>query len=206
MLRIGLTGGIGSGKSVAAGLFARLGAPVIDTDVISHKLTQPDAPGYRQIVNIFGKDYLGAGGELDRRALRERVFRHPEERRQLETALHPLIRAEVARVLEDVTFPYVIIVVPLLIEAEFTDLVDRILVVDTSETEQIRRTQARSALPEPEIQLIMQSQLDRQTRLSAAHDVLHNDTDLARLEAEVGDLHRRYLEIARQAGGDTPDG
>lgn len=204
MLRIGLTGGIGSGKSVAAGLFARLGAPVIDADVISHELTQPNAPGYRQIVNIFGKDYLSPGGELDRRALRERVFRHPEERRQLETALHPLIRAEVARALEGVVFPYVIIVVPLLIEAGFTDLVDRILVVDAGEAEQIRRTQARSALSEHEIRLIMQSQLDRQTRLSAAHDVLHNDTDLARLEAEVGDLHRRYLELARQAGGYDP--
>ncbi len=203
MLRIGLTGGIGSGKSVVAGLFSRLGAPVIDTDVIAHELTRPDAPGYRQIVSIFGREYLGAGGELDRRALREHVFSHPEDRRRLEAALHPLIRAGVARALEGVTFPYVIIVVPLLIEAGFTDLVDRILVVDTSEAEQVRRTQVRSALPEHEIRLIMQSQLDRPTRLAAAHDVLHNNTDLARLEAEVGNLHRRYLEIARQAGGGT---
>ena len=202
MLRIGLTGGIGSGKSVVAGLFARLGTPIIDTDVISHELTRPNAPGYRQIVNAFGKDYLGPDGELDRRVLRERVFHHPQDRLRLEAILHPLIRAEVGRVLESTSSPYVIIVVPLLIEAGFTDLVDRILVVDTGEAEQVRRAQARSTLPEQEIRLIMQSQLDRPSRLAAAHDVLHNDTDLARLEAEVGNLHRRYLEIARQTGID----
>ena len=193
MLRIGLTGGIGSGKSVVAGMFARLGAPIIDTDAISHELTRRDAPGYRQIVAAFGKEYLGPNGELDRQALREHVFSRPQDRRRLEAALHPLIHAEVARLLEQVAYPYVIIVAPLLIEAGFTDLVDRILVVDTSEAEQLRRTQARSSLPEQEIRLIMQSQLDRQTRLAAADDVLHNDADLVRLEDTVRHLHQQYL-------------
>ncbi|MEK6550180.1 MAG: dephospho-CoA kinase [Pseudomonadota bacterium] len=200
MLRIGLTGGIGSGKSTVAALFARLGVPVIDTDAISHELTQQNARGYRQIVATFGDGYLGRSGELDRQALREHVFSHPADRRRLEAILHPLIRAEVVQAIGRVTYPYVVIVVPLLIEAGFTDLVDRILVVDTDEQEQIRRTQARSALPVDAIRHIMQTQLDRQSRLAAAHDILHNDADLTQLEDSVQQQHRHYLEIAGKAG------
>lgn len=200
MLRIGLTGGIGSGKSTVAALFARLGVPVIDTDAISHELTRRNAPGYRQIVEAFGDEYLGPGGELDRQALRKRVFNHPADRRRLEAILHPLIRAEVARAVGRVTYPYVVIVVPLLIEAGFTDLVDRILVVDTDEQEQIRRIQTRNAWPADAIRDIMKTQLDRQSRLAAAHDILHNDADLARLEDAVRQQHQQYLEISGQAG------
>jgi dephospho-CoA kinase len=197
VLRVGLTGGIGSGKSEAAGLFARLGVPVVDTDRIAHDLTRPGAPGYQPIVDAFGRDCLTAGGELDRRALRAQVFSDPGKRRRLEEILHPLIRVEIVRALADMTAPYVVIVVPLLIEAGFTDLVDRILVVDASETEQIRRTGARSGLAEEEVRRILRSQADRKSRLAAAHDVLPNDADLAALESAVRSLHAKYLELAR---------
>lgn len=200
MLRIGLTGGIGSGKSTVAGMFARLGAPIIDTDAIAHELTRRGAPGYRQVIAAFGEEYIGPDGELDRRALRARVFSQAQDRRRLEAILHPLIRAEVVRLLESVSYPYVVIVVPLLVEAGFTDLVDRVLVVDASEAEQIRRTRARSALSEEEIRLVMQSQLDRKARLAAAHDVLSSEAGLGQLEEAVGDLHRRYLGTNRQPG------
>lgn len=200
MLRIGLTGGIGSGKSAVAGMFARLGAPIIDTDAIAHELTRRGAPGYRQVIAAFGKEYLGPDGEIDRRALGALVFRQAEDRRRLETILHPLIRAEVVRLLETIAYPYVVIVVPLLLEAGFTDLVDRILVVDTSEAEQIRRTRARSALSEQEIRLVMQSQLDRKARLASAHDILSNEAGLGQLEEAVGELHRRYLGTNQRPG------
>lgn len=200
MLRIGLTGGIGSGKSTVAGMFARLGAPIIDTDAIAHELTRRGAPGYRQVITAFGEDYLGPDGELDRRALGARVFRQAQDRHRLEAILHPLIRAEVVRLLGSVSYPYVVIVVPLLLEAGFTDLVDRVLVVDASAAEQIRRARARSALSEEEIRLVMQSQLDRKARLAAAHDVLSNEAGLGQLEVAVGELHRRYLATNRQPG------
>ncbi len=206
-LRIGLTGGIGSGKSTVAGFFAALGIPVIDTDAIAHELTASGQPATREIAKAFGSDVCDAQGALNRAALRERVFRDHEARRQLEGILHPLIRREVERRLVGLRAPYVVIVVPLLIESGFTRLVDRILVVDAREEDQIRRVAARNGLGEAAIRRILDAQLTRQERLARADDVIVNDTDLAHLEREVRRLDIRYRELAstRRPGPPIPD-
>jgi dephospho-CoA kinase len=196
MLRIGLTGGIGSGKSTVAALFARHGVPVIDTDEIARLATRPGCPALDEIVRAFGPSMLNAAGELDRAALRRRVFTDPDERRQLEAILHPRIRFEVERQVAALKVPYCVIVVPLLIEVGFSDLADRVLVVDAEEGDQIARTRARSQLTETEVRRIMATQASRADRLKAAHDVIVNNADLAHLEHEVGRLHQRYLSLA----------
>jgi dephospho-CoA kinase len=196
MLRIGLTGGIGSGKSTVAGLFAQLGVPVVDTDEISHALTASGQPAVDAIVRVFGSEVRDATGALDRAALRDQIFRDRSKRVALESILHPLIRREVERRLEMLDAPYVIIVVPLLIESGFADLVNRILVVDSTEEDQIRRVQQRSGLAESEIRRIVAAQLGRSTRLAQADDVIVNDADMAHLAREVQRLDHAY----RQAG------
>lgn len=199
MLRIGLTGGIGSGKSTVAGLFAQLGVPVVDTDEISHALTASGQPAVDAIVRVFGSEVRDAKGALDRAALRDQIFRDPSKRVALESILHPLIRREVEQRLEMLDAPYVIIVVPLLIESGFADLVNRILVVDSTEEDQIRRVQQRSGLAESEIRRIVAAQLGRSTRRAQAYDVIVNDADLAHLAREVQRLDHAY----RQAGAST---
>ncbi len=194
MLRIGLTGGIGSGKSTVAALFARHGAPIIDTDEISRALTAPGQPAVAAIIRAFGPTVQDAAGTLDRAALRDLVFRDRSKRRLLEQILHPLIRREVERRLEGLHAPYVVIVAPLLIESGFTDLVDRILVVDAKEEDQIRRVQQRSGLTEPEIRRILAAQLGRQARLAHADDVIVNDADMAHLAQAVQRLDQAYRE------------
>lgn len=196
MLRVGLTGGIGSGKSTVAQFFARLGVPVIDTDQIAHQATRPDCPALTEIVQAFGPSMLNDAGELDRERLRERVFNDPEERHQLEAILHPQIRSEMTRRVAALNTPYCIVVVPLLLEAGFDDTVDRILVVDANESEQVTRACARSELSETEVRRIMATQASRADRLEAAQDVIVNNTDLAHLEAEVNRLHQHYLSLA----------
>ncbi len=197
MLRIGLTGGIGSGKSTVAERFAQHGVPVIDTDAIAHTLTHPDTDAGRRIIAAFGQDILDAEGRIDRRRLAARVFADPAERRRLEAILHPHIRAETIRRLSQLDAPYAVVVVPLLIEAGFTDLVDRILVVDCDERTAIRRAAARSQRSEEEIRAIARAQLDRRERLAHADDVIVNDASLDHLDREVERLHRRYLALAR---------
>lgn len=197
MLRIGLTGGIGSGKSTVAAMFAQRGVPVIDTDEIARELSAPDQPGYRQIVNTFGSEILNDAGAIDRHRLRAQVFADPETRRRLETILHPLIREEVKQRIEKLRTDYCVIAVPLLIETEFDNLVDRILVVDAKETDQIRRVAARNNMTEAEIRAIMAAQADRETRRRRAHDIVSNCADLTRLEAEVDRLHARYRLLAK---------
>lgn len=201
MLRIGLTGGIGSGKSTVADLFAQRGVPVIDTDAIAHALTRPDTDAGREIIAAFGQEILDATGGIDRRRLARRVFAaDPAERKRLEAILHPRIRAETTARLAALEAPYVVIVVPLLIEAGFTDLVDRILVVDCDEQIAIRRAAARSQRSEEEIRAIARAQLGRKQRLAHADDVIVNDAGLDHLAREVEKLHRRYLALAAQRG------
>jgi dephospho-CoA kinase len=195
-LRIGLTGGIGSGKSTVAGIFERFGVPVIDTDAIAHELVKPGQPALKRLVAEFGESILDARGALNRRQLAKRIFQNPEERHRLVGILHPLIREEVGRRLEALDAPYCLIAVPLLIEARFTDLVDRVLVIDADESEQIRRIRLRSNLPEDEIRNILAAQADRRTRLDAADDVIRNDRDIGYLETEVARLHSKYLSLA----------
>ncbi len=194
---VGLTGGIGSGKSTVAERFRRLGRAVIDTDEIAHALTRPGAPGHDAIVAAFGTDILDAQGRIDRARLRKRVFSDPDARRRLETILHPMIRAEVERELARAAGPYVILVVPLLVETGgYRDLVQRVLVIDCPEEEQIRRTMARSGLAEEEVRAIMAAQTSRGARLAAADDVLANTGDPGALDDAVRELDRRYRSLA----------
>lgn len=196
MLRIGLTGGIGSGKSAAALLFSARGAPIIDTDEIARALVEPGQPAYDEIVRSFGEDILDGNRRIDRDKLRERVFDNAAERQRLETILHPRIREVVRAKTADLDTPYCIVVVPLLIESGFDDLVDRILVVDANENLQIQRTVTRSGLSEPEIRKIISAQATRAQRLQRADDVIENNADRKQLEKEVERLHHWYLSLA----------
>lgn len=199
MLRVGLTGGIGSGKSTVATLFTRHGAPVIDTDEIARTLAAPGEPAHREIVSAFGREVLSATGEIDRARLRKIVFGDADERRHLEAILHPRIRIEVTARITASRAAYCLVVAPLLIEASFTDLVDRVLVIDADDSLRLERTKARSGLSKTEIQGIMSSQLGRQERLRRANDVITNNSDIAHLEREVARLHGTYLALASAA-------
>ena len=197
MLRIGLTGGIGSGKSTVANLFAKRGVPIIDTDDIAREMAVPAGPAYARIVHSFGGDILNSTGEIDRAGLRARVFANDSDRRKLETILHPLIRAEVARRAKQLRADYCIVVVPLLFEAKFDDLVDRILLIDADELQQVSRAAARSQMTEDEIRAIMATQIDADSRRQRADDVLDNRAGIAQLETAVECLHEKYRGLAR---------
>jgi len=196
MLRIGLTGGIGSGKSAAALLFSSRGVPVIDTDEIARVLVEPGQPAFDDIIRNFGEDILDRRRRIDRDKLRARVFDNAVERQRLEAILHPRIREVVRTKVAELDSPYCIVVVPLLIESGFNDLVDRVLVVDAAETLQIQRTMARSGLNEPEIRKIISAQATRAQRLQRADDVIENNTDRKQLDKEVERLHHWYLSLA----------
>ncbi|MCX7627971.1 MAG: dephospho-CoA kinase [Methylophilaceae bacterium] len=196
---VGLTGGIGSGKSTVASLFAELGVAVTDTDAIAHQLTAPGQPALQAIAQTFGSHYLAPDGTLDRAALRRRVFSDPAAKRTLEALLHPLIRAAVVEVIAHplAGAPYRMIVVPLLFESRgYTALCQRTLVVDCPEALQIQRAMARSGLSEAEVRAIMATQLPRAQRIALADDVIVNDADLATLAEKVRLLHHDYLRLA----------
>ena len=199
MLIVGLTGGIGSGKSAVAELFAQLGVAITDTDAIAHALTAPGQPALKAIVNEFGAQYLTPDGALDRAALRHLVFNDAVAKKMLETILHPLIRQAVANELAQPTAaPYRMIVVPLLFETDaYAGIVQRTLVVDCPEEMQIRRAMARSILTEAEVRAVMAAQLSRDARLARANDVILNDASLESLAKQVGEMHKKYLEFAR---------
>lgn len=196
MLRIGLTGGIGSGKSAAALLFSSRGVPVIDTDEIARFLVEPGQPAYDEIIRNFGEGILDRNRRIDRDMLRERVFDNAVERQRLEAILHPRIREVVRTKVAELDSPYCIVVVPLLIESGFADLVDRVLVIDATENLQIQRTMARSGLNELEIRKIISAQATRAQRLQRADDVIENNTDRKQLDKEVERLHHWYLSLA----------
>ena len=196
-LVVGLTGGIGSGKSAAAGEFARLGATVVDTDAIAHELTGPRGAAIAEVERLFGPGFVDASGAMDRRRVRDLVFSDPEQKKRLESLLHPLIRAQSRRLIAAATGPYVVLVVPLLIEsADYRARVGRVLVVDCPEALQVARVRQRSGLPEQDIQRIIDSQIKSETRLAAADDVIDNSGDIAALQQQVRGLHKRYLDIA----------
>ena len=201
---VGLTGGIGSGKTVAADAFAALGVEVIDTDLLAHRLSAPGQPGYTAILASFGDGILRADGEIDRAALRRLVFSDARARERLEAVLHPLIGAEVARQIERWRGAYGVIVVPLLLErAGLRSLVNRILVVDCPEADQIQRVVARNGLSPEDVRAIMATQIDREHRLAAADDVLHNTGTSTALAPQVEALDRRYRELAAAPGTST---
>ncbi len=204
MLRVGLTGGMGCGKSTVAELFAAHGAPIIDTDVIARTLVEPGTPLLTTIIQHFGQAYLCADDTLDRAALGKHVFLHPEAKAQLEALLHPAIREEVARQLNTVKFAYAVIVVPLLFETGFVTLVDRTLVVYCEASQQLARVMARDARSAAQIQQIIAAQLPSAQRLARADDVISNTTTTDELAAVVARLHQRYLALATRSQDPAP--
>lgn len=196
MLVVGLTGGIASGKTAVSDAFARRGVPVIDTDLLAREVVQPDRPGLAEIAAAFGPACLNADGTLNRSYLRRVVFADPQLRQRLEAILHPRIRQAVEERVARLAAPYCLVVVPLLVEADMTDLARRILVVDVPEAVQIRRVMARDHADEAHARHILAAQASRQARLALADDVIENTADLASLEAQVGALHEKYLRLA----------
>lgn len=199
---VGLTGGIGSGKSTVAALFSECGATVIDSDSISHELTAARGEAIPAIRAAFGQACLDADGALDRAHMRKIVFSDPAARRRLESILHPLIRSRMrARADEAGTAPYQILVIPLLFETpDYQTLVRRTLVVDCAESTQLARAMQRSGLDQPTVSAIMATQASRAERLKRADDVIVNEGGLDALRREVHALHQRYLALAAKKG------
>ncbi len=198
ILRIGLTGGIASGKSAVAEIFASLGATIIDTDIIAREVVAPGQPGLAAIVAVFGPDILQADETLDRAALRQLVFAEPALKQRLESILHPLIHAATLTMADATmnTSVYQVFVIPLLAESNFIDLVNRVLVVDCPTELQRSRLMARDNESENSADAIMNTQASRKARLAIADDIINNDSDLAELESTVHALHQQYLELA----------
>ena len=201
MFRIGLTGGIGSGKSTIAALFAAHGVPVIDADAIAHHLTLPGTSTTARILQEFGAEIADTNGGIDRQRLAQRIFNDRNERARLEGILHPPIRTEMLRRQENLDAPYCLLVIPLLFETGQRDMVDRVLVVDVDEYTQIARVAARDGRSEAEVRAILSSQSDRTQRLKLADDCITNTGDLAELKAKVETLHRKYLALALETPG-----
>lgn len=194
--KVGLTGGVGAGKTVVSDEFARLGVPVIDTDVLARALVEPGQPVLADIARAFDH-VLDQSGRLDRARLGERVFADPNQREKLEQILHPAIRREVLKKTQALNSEYCIIVVPLLFEAGFDDLVDRVLLVDLPEQQQIARVMQRDKLDVAQVERIMAAQLDRDSRLARADDVLDNTVSPVERDKAVKQLHLRYLSGKR---------
>ena len=195
---VGLTGGVGSGKSTVANAFSALGVPVIDTDQLARELVAPGQQALDEIVTEFGANSIMANGELDRDAMRQRIFTDPAQKRRLESILHPRIRQRIRTLLAGIKAPYSIVVIPLLLETGQADLVDRILVVDAPEKEQLKRVAARDSLSDNAVMAIIDAQADRKTRLDAADDVIVNDQDIEALTEHVKELNKYYMDISHE--------
>ena len=196
MLVIGLTGGIGSGKSVVADLFAKLGIEIIDADDITRELVLPGETALAEIIETFGDSILNQHGELDRKALARVAFRDNKSRKSLELIIHPRVRTRMLESISTATSPYVILVIPLLLESGQNNMVDRVLVIDADEERRIQRVSDRDHRSTEEISDIMNAQLPRTARLSQADDLLENNGSLSELEAGVSDLHDKYLALS----------
>ena len=200
-MRVGLTGGIASGKTTVARRFAALGVPVIDADEVARTVVAPGEPALAAVIARFGTAVTAADGSLDRRALRAQVFADPAARRDLEAILHPRIRTAMEQMARDAAGPYVILSIPLLVEGgDPRSRVDRILVVDTDEDTQLARLQARDDSSLAEARAILGAQASRTQRLSFADDVIENSAGLEALHARIDALHQRYLALAGKGG------
>ncbi|MCU6664792.1 dephospho-CoA kinase [Silvania hatchlandensis] len=196
---VALTGGIGSGKSTVADTFSRLGVNVIDADIIARQVVEPGTPALRAIAEHFGGELIGPEGTLNRRKLRERIFAHPEEKAWLNALLHPLIQQETQRQMREATSPYVLWVVPLLVENQLHKKADRVLVVDVSVDTQIQRTMARDNVAREHAEQILAAQATREARLAVADDVIDNNGAPDAIASDVARLHQQYLAYAAQA-------
>lgn len=196
-LVIGLTGGIASGKTAVSRYFEKLGVPVIDADLVARDVVAPGENGLAAVVKEFGAEVLDSQGRLDRRRLRKHIFDNSERRRTLEAILHPLIKEEMLSRLAAVDHHYAILIIPLLLEAGQTDLVDRVLVIDTPESEQIARTRRRDGVSEEEVRRIMSAQASREQRLARADDVIENNGTLEELRSRVAGMDEFYRSMAR---------
>ncbi|RFC33222.1 MAG: dephospho-CoA kinase [Candidatus Nitrotoga sp. SPKER] len=205
--RVGLTGGIGSGKSTVASLFKDCGVLVIDSDVISHQITQSGGIAIAAIRTTFGDDYIDASGALNRVLMRQLIFSDPAAKVNLEAILHPLIRTQILAQIDDATInstlasSYLLLVIPLLFETlNYRELVQRTLVVDCTETTQVARTMQRSGLNEQTVRTIMAAQITRAERLRLADEIIHNDGNLDTLRQQIAKLHQHYLAISSGIG------
>ncbi|MFT4465112.1 MAG: dephospho-CoA kinase [Sodalis sp. (in: enterobacteria)] len=196
---VALTGGIGSGKSTVANAFAALGVPLVDADVIAREVVEPDDPALRAIAQHFGPAVLSADGSLDRAALRARIFSDPEEKAWLNGLLHPLIKRQTEQQLRSARAPYVLWVVPLLIENNLQQRTDRVLVVDVDPEVQIARTLSRDGVSSEQVENILAAQVPRQRRLACADDIIDNSGRPEEITDRVATLHRRYLALAASA-------
>ncbi|WPR79527.1 dephospho-CoA kinase [Klebsiella aerogenes] len=196
---VALTGGIGSGKSTVADEFAHLGVTVIDADIIARQVVEPGTPALLAIAERFGPQMINDDGSLNRRRLRERIFAHSEDKAWLNALLHPLIQQETRRQMQALTSPYLLWVVPLLVENRLTDKADRILVVDVPKETQIERTIRRDGVSREHAEHILAAQATREQRLAAADDVIENMGSADAVASHVARLHDKYLMLASQA-------
>lgn len=194
---VGLTGGIGSGKSAVTREFERLGIEIVDADIVSREVVAPGSEGLAEVVAEFGHDILDESGNIDRRKLREIVFQDERKRLRLEAILHPRIRDRIDEMLAAVRSEYAILCVPLMVEKRGYENVDRLLVVDCPEELQIARVMARDELTQPQVEAIMQTQATRESRLAVADDVVENSDTLEALRPQVDRLHQRYVQAAK---------
>lgn len=194
---VGLTGGIGCGKTTVSNLFQALGVPVIDADIVARQVVQPGSACLNAITEHFGADILLENGELNRSLLREKVFSNSADKAWLNNLLHPAIRQNMLTKLAEIQSDYAILVAPLLLENGLEQYVQRVLVIDVPESVQLKRTLARDNSSEQQVKAIMASQLPRQQRLERADDVISNDGSVAALTARVGALHQQYLQLAK---------
>jgi dephospho-CoA kinase len=196
VITIVLTGGIASGKTAVSDCFARLGVPVIDTDLIAREVVKPGQPALERIVEVFGGDFLDPEGQLDRQKMRQAIFSDPDQKARLEAILHPLIAEEVTRRVKKLNRPYCILVIPLYAQSSAYFWIDRVLVVDVAEKVQIERVMARDQISRNQAKSILSAQTSRETRLALADDIIDNSGSLDELQDKVEALHKKYLKLA----------
>ena len=197
-MRVGLTGGIGSGKTTVKKCFDGLGVPTIDADEISRDITRPGLAAFHEVVALFGKECLDEAGNLNRQYLRELIFARPAMKKQLEAIIHPRVRRGIQEFLTRVTYPYCIICIPLLLETGRQATVDRVLVVDAPEELQVARVSRRDRASEDQTRSIIKAQVSREQRLRYAHDIIVNDGNISDLKKKVVNLHGEYIELSLQ--------
>ncbi len=195
VLKIGLTGGIGSGKSTACEIFSELGVPIIDADIVARKVVQAGMPALQLIKEEFGEDIITKDGLLDRKKVRDQIFTNEIDRKKLENILHPVIYERIVHETENIDSSYCIISIPLLLETEALEIIDRVLIIDVSEKLQLSRASVRDNASLNDIKRIIRTQMSRDNRLAAADDIINNEGDIENLRRQIHDLHEFYKSI-----------